>query len=154
VGDYNFDDHGEMALKTCADWEEGVKIGLKTVVAVLIGTVISSAAPAGPVSRDDFQVATTANLVSLCGAAETDPLYTAARNFCHGFTVATYRAVTTEQMASRAKHKLFCLPSNNAPTRDQAIADFVKWASARPKTLSDSPTESIAEYLAAQYPCP
>ena len=127
--------------------------GATAVMAVLIGTV-SVGVQATPVNRDDFQVGTTANLLSLCGATESDPFYTAARNFCHGYAVATYRAIVMEQMASRAKHKLFCLPSNTAPTRDQAIADFVQWASARPQTLSSSPTNGIAEYLAAQYPCP
>jgi hypothetical protein len=127
--------------------------GTIALVAFLIGSV-GIGAQATPVNRDDFQVGTTANLLSLCGATESDPLYTAAQNFCHGYAVATYRAIVMEQMASRAKHKLFCLPSNTAPTRDQAIADFVRWASARPETLSSSPTNGIAEYLAAQYPCP
>jgi Rap1a immunity proteins len=127
--------------------------GATALMAVLIGSV-GIGAQATPVSRDDFQVGTTANLLSLCGATETDPLYTAAQNFCHGYAVATYRAIVKEQMASRAKRKLFCLPSNTVPTRDQAIADFVRWASARPATLSSSPTDGIAEYLAAQYPCP
>jgi Rap1a immunity proteins len=127
--------------------------GTTALMAVLIGSA-GIRAQAAPVTRDDFQVGTTANLLSLCGATESDPLYTAARNFCHGFAVATYRAIVMEQMASRAKHKLFCLPSNTAPSRDQAIADFVRWASSRPDTLSNSPTNGIAEYLAVQYPCP
>jgi Rap1a immunity proteins len=137
-------------------WEEGMTrwmCGTTALMAILIGSA-GIGARATPVSRDDFQVGTTANLLSLCGATETDPLYTAARNFCHGYTVATYRAIVKEQMASRATQKLFCLPSNTTPTRDQAIADFVRWASARPETLSSSPTDGIAEYLAAQYPCP
>jgi len=123
-------------------------------VAAVIGFVVTSVTQAAPVSRDDFQVATTANLVSLCGAIESDPLYTAARNFCHGYAVATYRAILTEQMASRVRHKMFCLPSSTTPTRDQAIADFVQWASSRPKTLAGSPIDGIAEYLGARYPCP
>ncbi len=127
------------------------------VTALLVVAVASSsyAAPASaaPVSRDDFQVQTTAHLISLCAAEPSDPLYTAARNFCHGFAVATVRAITMEQMATKAKHKMFCLPTNQ-PTRDEATAAFVQWASARPKTLASSPTDGVAEYLAAQYPCP
>jgi hypothetical protein len=121
---------------------------------ILAGSVVSVGVKAAPVSRDDFQVETTANLVALCGAAETDPLYTAAVNFCHGFAVATYRALLIEQMASGTKKKMFCLPSTPLHTRDEVIAAFVRWASAQPKRLSTSPTEGIAEYLAAQYPCP
>ena len=132
--------------------ELNMKIGTSTVAAVLLGSVVWSAAHAAPVSRDDFQVETTANLVSLCGATQDDPLYTAAENFCHGFAVATYRAIGMEQMASRVKHKLFCMPPQ-PPTRDQAIAAFVQWAAGRPQTLASSPTDGIAEYLTTQYPC-
>lgn len=112
----------------------------------------TAAAQAAPVSRDDFVLGTTANLVTLCSATPTDPLYTAAMNFCHGFAVGTYRAVADEQAASRSKHRMFCPPAQTQ-TRDQAIASFVQWASARPKTLESSPTDGIVEYLIAQYPC-
>jgi len=121
-----------------------------TVVAA--GVLAIAGARADTVKPDDFQVPTTAALVTLCTAPDSDPLYTAARNFCHGFAVGTYRAVATEVAASRSKHKLFCM-GDNAVTRDQAIAAFVQWASARPKTLESSPTDGITEYLATTYPC-
>jgi hypothetical protein len=130
-----------------------MKLHLSTLAVALIGLAIASQSEAAPVSQDDFQAQTTAQLVSLCGADSADPLYTAARNFCHGFAVGTYRAILTEEMATRAKHKMFCLPANQ-PSRDQATAAFVQWASARPKTLSSSPTDGIVEYLQTQYPCP
>jgi len=130
-----------------------MKRRLTTVVAALLVLAVASPSNAAPVSQDDFHVQTTAHLVSLCAAEPSDPLYTAARNFCHGFAVATVRAIAMQQMATRAKHKMFCLPANQ-PTRDEATAAFVQWASARPKTLADSPTDGVAEYLAAQYPCP
>jgi hypothetical protein len=130
-----------------------MKLRLTTLAVALVALAAASQSDAAPVSQDDFQVQTTASLVSLCGADPADPLYTAARNFCQGFAVATVRAITMEQMATRAKHKMFCLPANQ-PTRDQATAAFVAWASGRPKTLSSSPTDGIAEYLTAEYPCP
>jgi hypothetical protein len=119
---------------------------------VAVGVLAVSGARAATVTPDDFQLATTANLVTLCSAPEADPLYTPARNFCHGFAVGTYRAVATEVAASRAKHKLFCMP-DTPMTRDKAVAAFVQWASARPKTLEESPTDGIIEYLSVQYPC-
>jgi hypothetical protein len=119
---------------------------------IAAGVLAVGGARAATVTPDDFQVPTTAALVTLCTAPDTDPLYTAARNFCHGFAVGTYRAVAEEEAASRAKHKLFCM-ADTAVTRDQAIAAFVQWASGRPKTLESSPTDGITEYLAAQYPC-
>lgn len=129
-----------------------MKSGLVALAAILINVTVASGGQAAPVSRDDFQLETTANLVSLCGASQADPLYTAAQNFCHGFTVATYRMISMEQAATRTKRMLFCVPSN-PPTRDQAIAAFVQWANGRPKTLQSSPSDGIAEYLVSQYPC-
>ena len=120
--------------------------------ALAVGMFALSGARAATITTDDFQLATTANLVALCNAPDTDPLYTPARNFCHGFAVGTYRAVEIQAAASRAKHKMFCLTGGGL-TRDQAIAAFVAWAKDRPKTLQSSPTDGIIEYLAAQYPC-
>lgn len=124
-------------------------IGFATLAAAAL---LASGARAAAVTRDDFQVETTANLVALCSAAATDPLYTPARNFCHGFAVGTYRIIATEEAASRSKRKLFCMPAN-PPNRDQAIAGFVQWASDRPRVMADRPTDGIVEYLAEEYPC-
>jgi Rap1a immunity proteins len=122
----------------------------QAIVAALL--IAAAGAQAAPVAKDDFQLTTTASLVSLCSASQTDPLYTAAVNFCHGFTVGTYRAIVAEEAASRSRNKLFC-PPQQTMTRDEAIAGFVQWASARPNTLQSSPTDGIVEYLSTQYPC-
>jgi len=123
-----------------------------TFATLAIAATVACGARAAPVTRDDFQVESAAALISLCSAAETDPLYTAARNFCHGFAVGTFRVLATEEAAMKMKRKMFCMPATQ-PTRDQAIAGFVQWASDRPKTLAGSPTDGIAAYLAAAYPC-
>lgn len=47
----------------------------------------------------------TGDLVNLCSTAETDPLYTAAVNFCQGFAVGVYRAVQEEDVA-QTRHLL------------------------------------------------
>ncbi len=129
-----------------------MRSGFLKLAAVALAITAASGARAAPVTQDDFQLATTANLVSLCSATDTDPLYTAAKNFCHGFAVGTYRALMIEEAAARAKHKLVCMPATQ-PTREQAISGFVSWASGRPATLASSPTDGIAEYFASQYPC-
>ena len=126
--------------------------GLMAAAGVLFGMTVVSDARAAAVSRDDFLVETTGNLVALCGASSSDPLYTAAENFCHGFAVGTYRMISMEQAASRSKRRLYCLPAKQ-PTRDEAIASFVQWAQARPQTLANPPSDGILEYLTAQYPC-
>jgi len=127
--------------------------GLIYLATIAIATGVPLGARAAPVGQDDFLIATTANLVSLCSAVAADPLYTPARNFCEGFVVGTYRVIATEEAATRSKRKSFCIPANG-PSRDQAVAAFVQWASGRPKTLASAPSDGIVEYLIAQYPCP
>jgi Rap1a immunity proteins len=129
-----------------------MKLSLIYFATAGIAMVVAFGARAAPVKQDDFQVPTTANLIALCSADPTDPLYTAARNFCEGFVVGTYRMITIEEAASVSRRKSFCLPANG-PTRNQAIADFVQWASSRPKTLASPPTDGIYEYLVTKYPC-
>jgi hypothetical protein len=60
--------------------------------------------------------------------------------------------IAIQEAASGSRRKLFCPPANG-PTRDQAIADFVQWASSRPKTLASSPSDGLFEYLVTKYPC-
>jgi hypothetical protein len=124
------------------------------VRAAILALVLSGSSPAfaALVSRDDFLVATAGNLVALCTAAPTDPLYTPARNFCHGFVVGTYRLFAIEEAATKRKAKLFCMPSK-APSRDQTIDAFTQWAASRPNALADTPTDAFVAYLTAQYPC-
>ncbi len=117
-----------------------------------IAALVAVGAQAAPVAQADFNLDTTGNLVTLCSASADDPLYTAAINFCHGFAVGTYRMIATEEAALKTKHKMFCMPAS-PPNRNQAIASFVQWASSRPKTLAEPPSDGVVEYLASQYPC-
>ena len=119
---------------------------------IAAGLIAAGSAPGAPVTQDDFLLATTANLVSLCAAVRTDALYTQSQNFCHGFIVGTYRVVAVEETDSRTRHRLFCLP-DNAPSRAETVDAFVQWATGRPKTLESNPTDGLVEYLATAFPC-
>lgn len=103
------------------------------------------------VTQDTFLVRNTGDLVDLCSAAQTDPLYTAAVNFCHGFTVGVFRTLQKVDMADQAQH-LFCLP-NPLPTRNNAIAAFVQWAKAEPSRMAQPADDQIAAFMSQQYPC-
>ena len=111
-------------------------------------------APAGwaAVSEDTFQVRNTADLVELCSATQSDPLFTAAINFCHGFGVGTVRVLEEQEMANPSR-RLFCLP-NPMPTRNEGVARFVQWARANPNQMGQPATDAIAVFLSQQYPCP
>jgi hypothetical protein len=104
------------------------------------------------VTEDTFHLRTTSDLVELCSIAPTDPMGTAALNFCHGFTLGVFQVLSEQNAAERVK-KLFCLPDTPTTTRNQAIADLVQWAKATPNVLSQTPADGVTSYLASKYPC-
>ncbi len=102
------------------------------------------------VTQDTFMVRSTGDLIDLCTAAPTDPMGTAALNFCHGFGVGVYRVL--EEYESARKGHMFCMPET-MPTRNEALANLVQWAKANPDQLSVPPQDGIAAFLSEQYPC-
>jgi hypothetical protein len=124
----------------------------KCRLGLLLFTVGLPAASYAAVTEDSFQLRTTRDLVDLCAATPPDPLSTVAINFCHGFAVGVYRVLDEEQSASR-EGRLFCMPAS-APSRNAAIADFVRWANDNSAMMARAPTDGIATYLAEKFPCP
>jgi Rap1a immunity proteins len=116
------------------------------------GMVLTAFAARAAVTQDNFLIRNTGDLVAICSAPQTDPLYTAAVNFCHGFGVGVVRALQEEDAASRSR-RMFCFP-DPAPTRNEAVARFVQWASADPSRLQMPAEDAIATYLSQQYSCP
>jgi hypothetical protein len=102
-------------------------------------------------TRDDFLVHTTQDLVKLCTASETDPLYQAAIGFCHGYAVGVnhyYHAT----MGSAGQRGFVCLP-DPPPTRAESIQMFVEWAKQNPQYMNERPVDSIFRFLESKYPC-
>jgi Rap1a immunity proteins len=122
----------------------------------LAGAALCAALAGGParaaVSADNFLLRDTGDLVTLCSADRSDPLYTAASNFCHGFAVGVYRVLAEEDGADPAL-RLFCLPDPE-PTRTQALAAFILWAKSNAPDMTKPATDGIALFLSEQYPCP
>lgn len=121
-------------------------------VAFALCTVLCVGSARAALNEDSFQLRNTGDLVDVCSATQSDPLYTAASNFCHGFTVGVFRVLQEEDMAQRSRH-LFCLP-NPTPTRNEGIASFVQWAKADASRLAQPADDGIAMFLSQQYPCP
>jgi hypothetical protein len=112
----------------------------------------AGAAHADPVSQDQFLMRNTGDLAALCGSAESDPLFTAAQNFCEGFAVGTYRTIAAVQDAFPRRGKLICPPATT-PTRNEAIAAFVKWAGDHADSMALAPTDGFVRFLSQTYPC-
>ena len=120
---------------------------------LVIAGVFAWLAPArAAVTEDNFLARTTDDVVAVCAAAQTDPLYTAAINFCEGFAVATYQ-VLREVIAADPKIRLFCV-ADPMPSRNETIAAFVTWAGAHPEIGARPPADGIAAFLGDRFPCP
>ena len=117
-----------------------------TVVFIL---AISSAQAA--VSQDDFLIRTTGNLVNLCAADATDPLYAPAIYFCQAFGAGVFQTQQLYQAASGGK-PLYCMPAP-LPTRNEAMNAFVTWAKATPAVTDIVPAAGVMQYLMKTYPC-
>jgi hypothetical protein len=102
-------------------------------------------------TRDDFLVRTTQDLVQLCNAGESEPLYQAALGFCHGYAVGAYHYYQATTAAGE-QAAFVCLPQQ-PPTRVEAIQMFLAWTKENPQAMNDRPADSIFRFLATKYPC-
>jgi hypothetical protein len=113
---------------------------------------ISGPARAQQLTKDSFLLRNSSDLIALCSATQNDPLYTAAVNFCQGFVVGVVR-VLHENDVARGTTGLFCLP-NPPPSRNQGIANLVQWTKSMPDQMNGQPADTVAAFLARQFPCP
>jgi hypothetical protein len=114
--------------------------------------MLPAGATRAAVTADSFLLRNAGDLVDICSAAPADPMYTAASNFCQGFTVGVFRVLQEEDMARRS-NRMICLP-NPAPTRNEGVAALVQWARADPTRTNLSAADGVAGFLSQQYPCP
>jgi hypothetical protein len=123
------------------------------ILLVQIGFALGlmGSSPALAVTEQDFYAKSTGNLVNLCSAKPSDPLYTAAVNFCEGFVIGAYQY---HQLSAQAEGRqpLVCPPSP-MPSRDESISRFVDWAGSHQAALSTQPVEGVFEFLAQTFPC-
>jgi hypothetical protein len=120
--------------------------GLVIVLTMLLWPSYSSA-----LTRDDFLIRTTQDLLKLCTASESEPLYQAAIGFCHGFATGAYQYYQANT-AGAEQAAFVCLPEP-PPTRAEAIQPFVAWAQAHPQYLNERPVDSLFRFLGTTFAC-
>ena len=103
-------------------------------------------------TEGNFTGRTTADLVALCDPQSDSALDNAGINFCEGFAQGAV-LVEQEHEANKRSPKFFCLP-DPAPTRNEAISAFVKWARGSPDRLAMPAVDGLISFLGDQYPCP
>lgn len=112
-----------------------------------------SASPGNAASTpDNFEVRSTSDLVAICSEDQHDMTSAAAMRSFHGYVMGVFRAIERVQQAQPSM-RMFCMPPS-PPSRVSAIAVFVDWAKARPDEMQKHSTGGIADFLAANYPCP
>jgi Ssp1 endopeptidase immunity protein Rap1a len=102
-------------------------------------------------TRDDFLIRTTQDVITLCTASESEPLYQAAIGFCHGDAAGAYQYYQATT-AGAEQATLVCLPEP-PPTRAEAIQMFVAWAKAHPQYLNERPVDSLCRFLGTTFAC-
>ena len=124
---------------------------LRTCIAAAVLALLIAPHRGHAAIEANFAAKTTGDIVALCDPQSTSALDTAGINFCDGFAQG---AVLVEQQHEAAPHahQYFCLP-DPAPSRNESIAAFVKWARATPSRLDMSAVDGFMTFLGDQYPC-
>ena len=103
------------------------------------------------VTKHDFEALTTQNLINLCSVSSKDPLAQQAIHFCQGYLVGAFDFHMAERKDAKKK-PWFCLPKPE-PSRDEIVAQFVKWATAHPEYMQELPVETQFRFFITNYPC-
>jgi hypothetical protein len=130
---------------------DAVRLGLWTG-GVLLFAMTSTSFAQTPVSQDMFQLRNTGDLIALCSSNQSDPLFTASVNFCHGYVLGVIHVLEREEAAA-PKARMFCMP-NPMPTRQDGITNFIGWGRDNPGQMSTHPSDGVATFMTQRYPCP
>ncbi|MFM7141195.1 MAG: Rap1a/Tai family immunity protein [Alphaproteobacteria bacterium] len=108
-------------------------------------------ASASQFTTDDFVVTKAEDLVDVCSVGPDDPNYTAAANFCQGYTLGAWQYY--QALMEKPGHKPFVCVPEPAPTRNQLVAEFVAWGKAHPEYATSHATDTMFKFLTEKMPC-
>jgi hypothetical protein len=98
-------------------------------------------------AQEKIQVLSTQELVNVCKF----PASPDSRSYCIGYTTAIYDTYLATRHPQRAKP--FICVKQPAPTRDDVIADFVKFAQGNPQVADKPASGTVLGFLAMRFPC-
>ena len=102
-------------------------------------------------TTEDFVVTRAEDLIDLCAVGTDDPHYTAAANFCQGYTVGAWHYY--QALLEKPGNKPFVCFPEPAPSRNQLVGEFVAWGKAHPEYASSHATDVMFKFLAEKHPC-
>ncbi|MBK1659249.1 hypothetical protein CKO45_13490 [Paracraurococcus ruber] len=123
------------------------------MLAALAAAALLALPAAAQVAERNFSGGRTGDLAALCGAPASDPMHTAAVNYCQGFIVGAGQFHASTAAAHGDSHRMFCLPTPE-PTLEQARTAFVAWAARNPQHAGDRAVDGLARFAAETWPCP
>ena len=103
------------------------------------------------VTRENFLLRNTQDLVALCTPKDDDPLRDAAVGFCYGYGVGAFHFYQT-QYSGPDSRPFVCQP-NPPPSRAETVQQFLSWVRANPQYLNEAAVDSIFRFLKATWPC-
>ena len=107
--------------------------------------------PGAAVQRDDFLIVDAQDVVDVCTVPESDPMYAASVAFCHGYLVGSYQ-YHVAIFGHGTSQPVVCFP-DPAPSRTQAIDQFLAWLKANPVYLKDKAPDAITRFFVETWPC-
>ena len=118
------------------------------VAAALAGLAAAPAALA--IETADFDLATARDLVALCGAEESEPMYAEARQACYGYLAGA--AHFHRALVSGGGFRPIACPDREL-SREELAGLFVDWAGDHPEHMDEPPVEGVARAVVAVFPC-
>ena len=98
-------------------------------------------------AQEKVQVLSTEELTNVCKL----PASPESRSFCIGYSTAIYDTYLATRHPQRAKP--FICVKQPAPSRDEVIGDFVKFAQEN-ASLADKPASGVfLGFMATRFPC-
>lgn len=128
-----------------------MSLSLRRWICIAIAVTGYSAIQSQAATKDNFLARNTQDIIELCTAAPTDPLYTQAIHFCHGYLVGVYQ-YQNDFYSSPGFSPLVC-PPDPKPSRNQTIADYIDWVKAHPEYLQERTSDTVMKFLIEKYPC-
>ena len=122
--------------------EESMKKVLVFLIAIATFSGLAQAQ-----SNAGIKVLSTQELVNVCKF----PVSPESRSYCIGYSTAIYDTYLATRHPQRAKP--FICVNQPAPSRDEVIADFVKFGQENPQTADKPAAGVFLGFLAAKFPC-
>jgi hypothetical protein len=130
---------------------KGRSMNRSTLLACAGTLLLAAAAASADVTKENFTLRTTRDLVALCGVDRSDPNAPAAIHFCHGYYVGVDQLA--ELTGRPFRDVLYCPPTGLKLTRNEVVAMMVDYHRKNPQYANEAAVEGIFRWVAATWPC-